>query len=65
VVYPVGGEASLGYSISLYRVFFGRVISRGQKHELGAGLGIHALNPKGFIEGNAFIDDQEAGFERS
>ena len=65
VVYPVGGEANLGYNLSLYRVFFGRVISRGLKHELGAGLGIHGLNTKGFIEGEAFIDDQEAGFERS
>ena len=65
VVYPVGGEATLGYSLALYRIFFGRVISRGQKHELGAGLGIHALNTKAFAEGNAFIDDQSAGFERS
>jgi hypothetical protein len=65
VVYPVGGEARLGFSLSLYRIFFGRVISRGQKHELGAGLGIHGLNTKGFIEGEAFVDDQSAGFERS
>ncbi len=65
MVYPVGGEATLGYSLALYRIFFGRVISRGQKHELGAGLGIHGLNTKAFAEGNAFIDDQAAGFERS
>ena len=64
VVYPVGGEATLGYSLSLYRIFFGRVISRGQKHELGAGLGIHGVNTKAFVEGNAFIDDQAAGFQR-
>lgn len=64
VVYPVGGEAKLGYSIALYRIFFSRVISRGQKHELGAGLGIHGLNTKAFVEGNAFIDGQSAGFER-
>ena len=64
VIYPVGGEATLGYSIALYRIFFGRVISRGQKHELGAGLGIHGLNTKAFVEGNAFIDNQSAGFER-
>ena len=64
VVYPVGGEATLGYSLSLYRIFFGRVISRGQKHELGAGLGIHGVNTKAFAEGNGFIDDQSAGFQR-
>lgn len=64
VVYPVGGEAKLGYGLSLYRVFFGRVISTGQKHELGGGLGIHGLNTNAFIEGNATIDGEEAGFER-
>lgn len=64
VVYPVGAEATLGYSLALYRIFFGRVISRGQKHELGAGLGIHGLNTKAFAEGAAFIDDQSAGIQR-
>ena len=64
VTYPVGGEATLGYSLALYRIFFGRVISRGQKHELGAGLGIHGVNTKAFAEGNAFINDQSAGFQR-
>jgi hypothetical protein len=64
VTYPVGGEAKLGYGLSLYRVFFGRVISTGQKHELGGGLGIHGLNTKAFIEGNAEIDGESAGFER-
>ena len=64
VVYPIGGEATLGYSLALYRIFFGRVISRGQKHELGAGLGIHGVNTRAFAEGAAFIDDQSAGFQR-
>ncbi len=64
VVYPVGGEANLGYSLSLYRIFFGRVISRGQKHELGAGLGIHGVNTKAFVEGEAFVDDQSVGIQR-
>lgn len=65
VVYPVGVDAKLGYAISLYRVLFGRVISTGQKHELGAGLGIHGLNTNAFVEGNANIDGQAAGIERS
>ena len=64
VVYPAGGSATLGYSLALYRILFGRVISSGQKHELGAGLGIHGLNTKAFAEGNAFINEQSAGFQR-
>jgi hypothetical protein len=65
VIYPVGGEANVSYEIGLYRIFFGRAISTGQKHELGGGLGIHGLNVKVSIEGNAVIDGQSAGFERS
>ena len=65
VIYPVGGEAEVSYGISLYRVFFGRAISTGQKHELGGGLGIHGLNVKASVAGEAFIDDQSAGFERN
>jgi hypothetical protein len=62
--YPVGAEAKLGYSLSLYRVFFSRVISTGQKHELTGGLGIHGLNTKGFIEGEANVGGESAGIER-
>lgn len=64
VIYPVGGEVSASYRVSLYRIVFGRVISTGLKHELGAGLGIHGLNIKGSIEGNGIVGDQAASFER-
>lgn len=64
VVYPIGGEVTASYRVALYRIFFGRVISTGQKHELGGGLGIHGLNIKGTIEGNGFVGDESVGFER-
>ena len=64
VTYEAGASVKAGYGLSLYRVFFGRVISTGQKHELGAGLGIHGLNTNAFIEGEAFIGDASAGFRR-
>jgi hypothetical protein len=62
--YQAGATVKGGYGLSLYRIFFGRVISTGQKHELGGGLGIHGLNTNAFIEGEAFIDDASAGFSR-
>jgi opacity protein-like surface antigen len=65
ITYPVGGEARVNYGIGLYRIFFGRAISTGQKHELGGGLGIHGLNVKASVEGEGFIGDQSAGFSRS
>ena len=65
ITYPVGGAAEVSYGVSLYRVFFGRVISTGQKHELGGGLGIHGLNVKASVEGESFVGNTSAGINRS
>ncbi|MGB5404532.1 MAG: hypothetical protein WBN13_11200, partial [Robiginitalea sp.] len=64
VTYQAGARVKAGYGLSLYRIFFGRTISTGQKHELGGGLGVHGLNTNAFIEGEAFVDDASAGFKR-
>ncbi|MGB5509024.1 MAG: hypothetical protein WBM95_08985, partial [Robiginitalea sp.] len=64
VIYQAGARVKAGYGLSLYRIFFGRAISTGQKHELGGGLGVHGLYTNAFIEGEAFIDDASAGFRR-
>ena len=64
ITYPVGGEAEASFGVGLYRILFGRVISTGQKHELGGGLGIHGLNMKASIAGEGFIGDTSAGFSR-
>ncbi len=47
-----GSTVGIGYKINLYRLFAGRVISRGLKHELGAGFGLHVLYLGPFIEDN-------------
>lgn len=62
--FEAGSSVRLSYKINLYRIFFGRVISTGLKHELGAGLGAHILSAKPFIEGNAIINGSENEFER-
>ncbi|MDX1333032.1 MAG: hypothetical protein R3252_08390 [Robiginitalea sp.] len=64
VTYQAGASVKGGYGLSLYRIFFGRAISTGQKHEFGGGLGIHGLNTNAFIEGEAFVDDASVGFRR-
>ena len=63
--YEVGAEVTGGYKFALYRVFFGRVISRGNKHEFGGGLGFHTVGVKAYIEGNASVNEGSASFERS
>ncbi|MGB5172922.1 MAG: hypothetical protein WBN69_15930 [Eudoraea sp.] len=64
ITFEAGSGVSGGFGFSLFRIFFGRVISTGQKHELGAGLGIHGARPDAFIEGNATINGREIGFQR-
>jgi len=65
ITYPIGGLAKVSYGIGLYRVFFGRAISTGQKHELGGGLGIHGLTLNASVEGEGFIGDTSGGFNKS
>ena len=59
-----GSTVGVGYKINLYRLFVGRVISRGLKHEFGAGLGLHVLNLGPFIEGNVIVNGNENEFQR-
>ena len=60
-IYNGGAGIELGSNLNMYRVMFGRTISKGQKHELGVGLGSHILDIKTFIEGDAYINNEETG----
>ncbi|MDC9723325.1 MAG: hypothetical protein PSN34_11245 [Urechidicola sp.] len=55
--YPVGVSVDAGFRINMYRIFFGRSIVQKQNHELGGGLGVHAMDIRTFIEGSAFLGD--------
>lgn len=60
-----GSFVKLGYKINVYRIFVGRVISSGLKHELGGGLGLHLTNIGPFIEGNIKINDIDNEFRKA
>ncbi len=68
--FAVGAQVNAGFNLRMYRIMIGRTITKGQRHELGAGLGVHALDIESFIEGNAIINNEggdegaEANFER-
>lgn len=64
VTFPVGVEVNSKSALNLFRVFFGRIISKGSKHELGTGLGIHALDIGTSLEGFAFVNEASTSFER-
>lgn len=60
-----GSYIEAGYGIKIYRIFVGRVISRGAKHEFAGGLGVHAMNINAFIKGEAFINEEDFEFKKS
>jgi len=57
VTYPVGVNVDVGFRINIYRIFFGRSIIRKQNHELGGGLGVHAMDIRTYINGSAYVGD--------
>ncbi len=67
ITFQEGTNVGAGFNFSLYRVFVGRLISSGQKHSLGAGLGVHALDVGAFVEGEIKSDnpDLNGSFRRS
>lgn len=64
ITFEKGTFARGGIGFKLYRVFVGRTISSGEKHSLGAGLGVHALDVRAFIEGEIKTSVDDISFER-
>jgi len=58
-----GSNVKIGYNINLYRTFVGRVISSGDKHELGGGLGFHVMDIGPFIKGNVIVNGNDNEFK--
>jgi hypothetical protein len=64
-IFGKGSNVELGYKINIYRLYVGRVISTGLKHELGGGLGLHLLNVGPFIEGDVIVNGADNEFKRA
>ncbi len=64
-IYNGVGGIELGLNLNMYRIMFGRTIIKGQKYELGAGLGSHILDIETFIEGDAYINNENTGEDAS
>ena len=61
VIFKAGSFVGSGFSTRVGRLFFGRTFSTSAQHEFGAGLGIHYLRFKTYIEGD--IDTSLGGKE--
>ncbi len=64
IVYNAGTDVEVENKLRMYRVLFGRTITKGLKHEFGAGLGVHTLDINFFIEGEVFINAKVQETER-
>lgn len=67
--YKFAGQVELGVDITVLRSMVSRIISRGDKHELGVGIGFHIMPVSIYIEGEATLidpdgEENEAAFER-
>lgn len=59
IVFEKGSSVRGGFGINMFRTFVGRIISTGDKHEFGGGLGAHLMNTNAFIEGHLNISDSD------
>jgi hypothetical protein len=64
ITFEEGTNIKGGFGLDMYRIHVGRSFFRALKHELGASLGVHALNTTAFVEGDVFTSEGDASFER-
>lgn len=60
-----GSNISGALAFKLYRIYVGRIFTSGAKHEFGGGLGVHAMNVKVTLAGDALTSEGDLSFERS
>jgi hypothetical protein len=63
-VFGAGTGVVAGLDFSLIRTFFGRNFDSADHHDFGVGVGLHYLELGAFIEGNAVLNGNQAGFRR-
>jgi hypothetical protein len=63
-VFGAGTGVRAGLEFSLIRTVFERSLANADHHDFGLGVGIHWLEIGAFIEGNAILNGQQAGFRR-
>ena len=63
-VFGAGTGIRAGIEFSLIRTVFERSFASAEHHDFGLGVGLHWLEIGAFIQGNAILNGQQAGFRR-
>jgi hypothetical protein len=61
-IYGVGTNVGVGTDMQITRLFFGRTFRATTSSEFGLGLGMHILDLSAYINGDATINGEDAGF---
>lgn len=64
VIFREGTFVGAGVKVEVIRLFFGRSFVKNDQHDFGAGIGIHVLDFKTYIEGEILLNDDESEFYR-
>ena len=64
VTFKEESNVKIGAGLDMYRIFVGRTVFKKLNHELGVGLGVHALNVGAYIKGDAYINEEDFNFEK-
>jgi len=65
ITFNKGSFVRGGIEFNLFRIFVGRQLLVREKHLLGVGLGVHAMNIGAFIEGEILNSEEDLEFRRS
>ena len=57
--YIFDGEVELGMDVGVLRTMVSRIISQGNKHEMGVGIGFHIMPINIYLEGEAILIDPD------
>jgi hypothetical protein len=63
VVYEIGADVFVKTELAITRVFVSRHFLQNERHDLGLGFGLHAIDASVLIEGEASIDDASTEFQ--
>lgn len=64
ITFEKGSTVRAGITMNIWRIFFGRQLLSREKHLLGVGLGVHAMNIGAFVEGEILTSVNDLEFER-
>lgn len=65
LVFSAGTNVAGGIESRVVRLFFGRTVSTGPRHEFGAGLGFHWLEIGAYLQGDVLTSFGDVEFARS